>query len=128
MPGSVRTNRRSDISRAWFDSGYGPRSLLGSLSGEIDNTWLSPGSPMTQTDDFRTVFEFFPPTFILAGEAEIGRDAMRTLKDRMKTIMGEDKVTYVEVADAPHDFLCLNMMEPERTVGWKEIGRWAENL
>lgn len=128
-PGSMCSNARSDYVRTWFDSGYGVKSLLGSLPPkELDKPWLSPGSTMFVDADIKGIFKSFPPTFILVGEAEMSRDSMRVLRDRMEGDMGDDKVTYLEVADAPHDFLGMRMLEPERTIALKEIARWARQL
>ncbi|KAJ7088596.1 alpha/beta-hydrolase [Mycena epipterygia] len=125
-PGSMRSNARLDYVRTWFNSGYVQSTLLGGLPGEeLDRPWLSPGSPMLDDADTLGVFAGFPPTFILAGEAEMSRDSMRTLRDRMRVDMGEERVTYVEVEDAPHDFLGMTIFEPERTVGLTEIARWV---
>ncbi|KAJ7301860.1 alpha/beta-hydrolase [Mycena olivaceomarginata] len=125
---SMRQNTRSDYVTTWFDAAYGVNALLGSLSSdELDKPWLSPGSIMFEDAAVKGMFERFPPTFILAGEAEMSRDSMRILRDRMKADMG-DKVTYVEVANAPHDFLGLTILEPERTEALREIAKWAASL
>ncbi|KAJ7715617.1 hypothetical protein B0H16DRAFT_1805029, partial [Mycena metata] len=52
---------------------------------------------------------------ILAGdlETEMSRDAMRTLRDRMRGDMGEDAVRYVEITDAPHGFVGMSVFEPQ---------------
>ncbi|KAJ7472280.1 alpha/beta-hydrolase [Mycena galericulata] len=126
---SMQTNRRADYVRTWFDAGYVPPTLLGALpAAELDRPWLSPGSPVLTDADTRGIFEGFPQTFILAGEAEMSRDSMRTLRDRMRADMGEDKVKYVEVTAAPHDFLGMKVFEPERTVGLKAVGDWIGSL
>ncbi|KAF8208738.1 alpha/beta-hydrolase [Mycena galopus ATCC 62051] len=125
---SMRENTRSDYVSTWFDVAYGVKALLGGLSpAELDQPWLSPGSIMFEDAAVKGMFESFPPTFILAGEAEMSRDSMRILRDRMKTDMG-DRVTYVEVLNAPHDFLGLTILEPERTEGLREIAKWAADL
>ncbi|KAJ7176627.1 alpha/beta-hydrolase [Mycena filopes] len=126
---SMRTNRRSDYVRTWFDAAYVPPALLGALPREeLDKPWLSPGSLILDNADVVGIFTGFPPTFILAGEAEMSRDAMRTLRDRMRRDMGKDAVSYVEVADAPHDFVGMTIFEPERTVGLKAIAAWLTSL
>ncbi|KAJ6617997.1 alpha/beta-hydrolase [Mycena sp. CBHHK59/15] len=127
-PGSMCDNIRSDYVRSWFDAAYGVKSLLGSLpADELDKPWLSPGSSMFKDAEIKGMFESFPPTFILAGEAEMSRDCMRILRDRMKADLG-DMVTYVEVADAPHDFIGMSVLEPERTEALREIAKWAGAL
>ncbi|KAJ6504210.1 alpha/beta-hydrolase [Mycena vitilis] len=126
---SMQTNARSDYIRTWVEAGYVLPALLGALpKEELDRSWLSPGSPVLEDVDTAGLFVGFPPTLILAGEAEMSRDAMRTLRDRMRVDMSEDAVTYVEVADAPHDFVGMSIFEPERTVGLKEIAKWATML
>ncbi|KAJ7197196.1 alpha/beta-hydrolase [Mycena pura] len=125
---SMRENTRSDYVATWFDAAYGVNALLGSLSpDELDKPWLSPGSIMFEDATVQGMFKSFPPTFILAGEAEMSRDSMRILRDRMTADMG-DKVTYVEVANAPHDFLGLAILEPERSEALREIEKWAAGL
>ncbi|KAJ6551454.1 alpha/beta-hydrolase [Mycena capillaripes] len=130
LPGSsMHTNARSDYIRTWVQAGYVSPALLGALPlEELDRPWLSPGSPMLDDADTAGIFVAFPPTFILTGEAEMSRDAMRTLRDRMRADMGEDAVTYVEVADAPHDFVGMSVFEPQRTIGLEEIARWVAVL
>lgn len=128
-PGSMRSNARSDYTRTWFDAAYASTAVLGSLPREeLDKTWLSPGSPVLADADVVGLFVGFPRTFILAGEAEMSRDSMRTLRDRMRADMDEHNVAYVEVADAPHDFLAMTMFEPGRTVGLKEIAKWLQQV
>jgi acetyl esterase/lipase len=128
-PGSMLANTRSDYVRSWFDAAYGVTSLLGSLpASELDKPWLSPGSTMFSDADISGMFQAFPPTFILAGEAEMSRDCMRVLRDRMQSDMGTKNVTYVETANAPHDFLSMSILEPERTEALREIAKWAKAL
>ncbi|KAJ7665707.1 alpha/beta-hydrolase [Mycena rosella] len=128
-PGSMLDNKRSDYVRSWFDARYSVNSLLGSLpADELDKPWLSPGSTVFTDADIRGMFKAFPPTFILAGEAEMSRDCMRVLRDRMQIDMGPDGVTYVEIANAPHDFLGMSILEPERTEALVEIAKWARGL
>ncbi|KAJ7768321.1 alpha/beta-hydrolase [Mycena metata] len=129
-PGSsMHTNRRADYVRTWFESAYVPPALLGKLPREeLNRPWLSPGSPVLNDADVVRIFTGFPPTFILAGEAEMSRDAMRTLRDRMRGDMGEEAVRYVEIADAPHDFVGISIFEPERTAGLEAIAIWLDYL
>ncbi|KAK7032824.1 Alpha/Beta hydrolase protein [Favolaschia claudopus] len=126
---SMCENTRSDYVRTWFDAAYGVHALLGSLPpDELDKPWLSPGSLMFADDAIKGLFKAFPPTCILAGEAEMSRDSMRVLKRRMAADMGDDKVTYVEVANAPHDFLALEMLEPERSEGLRRVAAWISGV
>ncbi|KAF7352697.1 Alpha/beta-hydrolase [Mycena venus] len=81
---SMRENTRSDYVATWFEAAYGVNALLGSLSpDELDKPWLSPGSIMFEDAAVKGMFKSFPRTFILAGEAEMSRDSMRILRDRM---------------------------------------------
>lgn len=130
VPGSsFYTNARSDYLRAWAAGGYGIQSLLGSLPrSELDKSWFSPGSSVYQDDEVTGLFEHFPRTMMVAGEAEMGRDAMRVLARRMKNDMGEVNVEYLEVQNAPHDFVGIRLIEPERTVALEAIGKWVGTL
>ncbi|KAJ3768471.1 alpha/beta-hydrolase [Lentinula raphanica] len=126
---SMITNRRSDYLRSWIDAAYPPIALAGQLPlSEIDNTWLSPGTLKLANSDLSGVFSAFPRSFILVGEAEMCRDSMRVLRDRMILDMGKERVTYVEVKDAPHDFLGFNFLEPERSMALREIEAWVNTL
>ncbi|ESK96747.1 hypothetical protein Moror_6707 [Moniliophthora roreri MCA 2997] len=133
VPGSsMITNKRSDYTNSWFKARYSVLSLLGNAlsESELDRPWLSPGSTMFSDEDkgIKGVFTRFPRTMIIAGEAEMGRDSMRLLRDRMEKEMGKEKVVYAEINDAPHDFLGGTLWEPERTIALKEIGRWIAKL
>ncbi|THU91040.1 alpha/beta-hydrolase [Dendrothele bispora CBS 962.96] len=132
VPGSsMITNKRSDYLYSWYTSRYSVLSLLGNLpESELDRPWLSPGSTMFEDDDagLKGIFESFPKTMIVAGEAEMARDCMRILRDRMRKEMGEEHVRYLEVEGAPHDFLGGTMWEPDRTVALKDIAVWANSL
>ncbi|KAJ3842224.1 alpha/beta-hydrolase [Lentinula raphanica] len=125
---SMTTNRRSDYLRSWIDAGYPAIALAGRLSAsEVGNSWLSPGI-LENGNDMEGVFAGFPPSFILVGEAEMCRDSMRVFRDRMLLDIGKDQVTYVEVKDAPHDFLGFNFLEPERSIALRKIATWVDTL
>ncbi|KAJ6567697.1 hypothetical protein DFH09DRAFT_1081141 [Mycena vulgaris] len=120
----MHINRRSDYVRTWFDARYVPPTLPGALTAdELDRARLSPGSPVLADADTAGVFKGFPPTLILAGKAEMSRNAIRVLRDRMRADMGQESVQYVEVADTPHDFLGLIWFEPERTEGLQAVAQ-----
>ncbi|KAK7031013.1 hypothetical protein VNI00_013803 [Paramarasmius palmivorus] len=133
VPGtSMVTNRRSDYTGAWFDTRYSVFALMGKAlkESDIDRPWFSPGSKVYSDDDegIKGVFTRFPKTMIVAGEAEMSRDCMRVLRDRMEREMGKEKVVYAEIDDAPHDFLGSTIWEPERTIALEEIAKWVAKL
>lgn len=108
----------------WAD--YSKTSFVGPLGkGALDlNAYISPASKHPQVGGNGEVsFEGFPPTFISCGGAEMLRDEIRTLRDRMQKSLG-DNVTYLEERDAFHDFVIFTFHEPERTSTLKAIGQW----
>ncbi|KAJ7503017.1 alpha/beta-hydrolase [Mycena galericulata] len=108
---SWRLNRSSDYSTPFFLSGYTQRSLLGNLPPEFAFTKSG-----------------FPQTFIVAGEAEIARDSIRTFRDRLCWNIGEGKVTYSEMKDVTHDVVTMRWFEPERTGAIIDISTWIEKV
>jgi acetyl esterase/lipase len=72
-------------------------------------------------------FKNFPKTFVVAGGAEVFRDQIRTLKDRMRKDLGDD-VKYYEATDGIHDYLVFSWHDPERTDTLKEIARWIATI
>jgi acetyl esterase/lipase len=133
-PGSSwETMRSSD----WCNSfllGYTQRGLVGNLPrGEEEaetNSWISPGSLKLEKEKVEGMCEGFPRTYMFAGEAEMTRDSMRTLRDRL---LGADNLTddgsflrYNEVKDGTHDILGLPFYEPERGELLKDIAGWLE--
>ncbi|KAK7045502.1 hypothetical protein VNI00_007755 [Paramarasmius palmivorus] len=135
VPGSSMViNKRSDYVQYMYSALNSMRPLLGHLPGtELDQPWLSPGSPKVADNDkcLEGIFKSFSRTMIVAGEAEMGRDPMRLLRGRMDQEMGDDHVYYLEVEDAPHNFLGLqggSLWEPERTFALEEIARWVDSL
>ncbi|KAJ3554231.1 hypothetical protein NM688_g3214 [Phlebia brevispora] len=119
---SFTMNMRSDFIHPFF-TGYCLRALLGALPlSEADtNPWLSPVSGYLQ--ETSGWFAGFPPTFLIFGEAELIRDANRTLAERMGADMGE-RFTYLEILDATHIFMNFTWHEPERTEGLKQVAKW----
>jgi acetyl esterase/lipase len=73
-------------------------------------------------------FKNFPKTFVVAGGAEVLRDQIRTLKDRMRKDLGDENVKYYEATDGIHDYLVFNWHEPERTDTLKEIAKWIQTI
>ncbi|EMD35353.1 hypothetical protein CERSUDRAFT_96472 [Gelatoporia subvermispora B] len=125
---SIERNSRSDFLQPFFTTGYTKSAVLGYLPDETAATsiWLGPGSLHLKSPP--GAFAQLPPTCIVAGEAEILLDGIRTLRDRIQCDAGNDRVVYIETPDAPHNFLSLGWYEPERTMVLREIGRWAHQI
>jgi len=86
------------------------------------NPYISPASIHVPTISFAD----FPPTFISAGGAEVLRDSIRTLHQKMAKDMGDEKVRYLEAEDGIHDFLVFDgWHEPERGDTLKAIAKWV---
>ena len=120
-------NDKSDYCQGFF-GGYTASALLGSLpdSDAFTNAWISPASKQISSPS--GLFAGFPSTCIVAGEAEIALDSMRTFRDRVVADVGEERVSYVETFGATHDFVGLSWCEPERTEALKAIGAWVKGL
>jgi acetyl esterase/lipase len=89
------------------------------LGAAETNPYISPASRHLDVS-----FESFPRTFISAGEAEILRDSIRTLNERMSRDLGEG-VRYLEAPDSVHDFLLLpGLQEPQRGETLGAIAQW----
>ncbi|KAH9934399.1 alpha/beta-hydrolase [Fomitopsis serialis] len=124
-PGSsMNRNRLSDYVYTIFESGYTLRALAGNLPEETVTAgiYISPGSLGFKHSP--GTFAGLPRMCIVAGGAEQTVDAMRTLKDRLKADMGEEKVRYIEEPDAAHDCVVAAWQEPERTNVFKQIAEW----
>ncbi|KAJ7217309.1 alpha/beta-hydrolase [Mycena pura] len=121
---SWRLNLASDYSTPFF-RGYTQKSLLGNLTTDMAYTspWISPGSLKLHPDDVENLFQGFPATFILSGEAEIARDSIRTFCNRLRQNIGNDK-SYHEMKDVTHDVVTMEWFEPERTNALKDISAW----
>ncbi|PPQ97549.1 hypothetical protein CVT26_002334 [Gymnopilus dilepis] len=102
---------------------YSVRSYVGptNLAAASTDPYISPAS----LDMPNPGFKKFPQTLMIAGEAELQLDMMRTLRDRMAEDMG-DRLDYYEVPDAVHDFLCLDWFEPERTSTLRKMAEWIK--
>ncbi|KZV83666.1 alpha/beta-hydrolase [Exidia glandulosa HHB12029] len=122
-------NAQSDYARTYFGSGYIARALSGKalpLEDFSANPWLSPGSLDVAEDSIADWFRRFPRTLFLAGGAESMLDAIRCLRDRMLRDMGKERLEYVEVEDATHDWMNMFIVkplfwEPERTLTMQRI-------
>ncbi|KAJ7302518.1 Alpha/Beta hydrolase protein [Mycena albidolilacea] len=89
------------------------------LGAAETNPYISPASRHLDVS-----FEGFPRTFISAGEAEILRDSIRTLNERMSRDLGEG-ARYLEAPDSVHDFLLLQgLQEPQRGETLGAIAEW----
>jgi acetyl esterase/lipase len=127
VDGSATTSRASDyIGDPQGDARYAKAAFSGPHGLGIleTNPYISPASldPALVVD-----FKKFPPTFIVAGGAEVLYDSIITLKERMAKDLG-DKVRYFEAPDGVHDYLIFTWHEPERTNTLKEINQWLKTL
>ncbi|KAF7306130.1 Abhydrolase-3 domain-containing protein [Mycena chlorophos] len=88
------------------------------------NPYISPSSKRIP----EVSFAGFPPTFISSGSAELLRDSIRTLHERMAR--SDTKVQFLEAADAVHDFIVFEngYHEPERTESLTAIAKWVYGL
>lgn len=108
--------------------------LYGGFMGYAHDAFMGPHdldrnpfmSPACKDLDSPVSFKGYPPVFLSVGGAERLLDQVRLLRDRMIKDMGEDRVCYVEPADAIHGFIGLEWVEPERTDVLKQIARWVE--
>ncbi|KAJ7169082.1 alpha/beta-hydrolase [Mycena crocata] len=126
---SWRLNSGSDYSTSFF-RGYTQKSLLGKLPIDMAYTspWISPGSLKLRPSDVENLFQGFPATYLLAGEAEVARDSIRTIRDRLCQDIGKNKVTYNEMKDVTHDVVTMRWFEPERTDAIMDICAWVEKV
>ncbi|EMD33262.1 hypothetical protein CERSUDRAFT_126382 [Gelatoporia subvermispora B] len=124
---SMQRNYYADYVYAVFDSRYTAQALLGALPVQeiYTNAWLSPAS---LTIDTAGLFKDFPPTVVVAGEAEVSVDPMRTLRDRLRADNGPETITYLEYEDAFHEFIAMEWFEPQRTRALKDLEAWFEKV
>ena len=122
---AVTRNRSSDYVQAVMDVDYTGRALLGRLPPGTLRTslWFSPGAASAEWQP--GAFAGLPKTIVVAGGAEYTLDGMRVIGDRLSADLGEDKLTYVEVPDAAHDFFLMTWHEPERTQALQRLARWV---
>ena len=124
---SFQSHMKSDFIRNFFLSGYPVRALLGNLPASTVDTsfWISPASH--HLGKTAGLFAGFPPTLIVSGSAELTLDAMKTLRDRMETDIGED-VTYLEAPESSHTLLSYAWHEPEKTETFAKVEKWYSSL
>ncbi|KAJ7217967.1 Alpha/Beta hydrolase protein [Mycena pura] len=106
-------------------STYSTHAFVGPLGlGAAEmNSYISPASTRISNISFAG----FPPTFISAGGAEILRDSVRTLYQKMAKHIGE-QVRYLEAKDSVHDYVIFNFQEPERGMTLTAIAEWVATL
>ncbi|KZV89535.1 alpha/beta-hydrolase [Exidia glandulosa HHB12029] len=123
---SMTRNYYSDYIHRVLDCRYSARALRGTLSETelASNAYLSPGSLKLQNE--RGYFSNFPPTCIVAGEAEVMLDPMRMLRDRLVADNSAESVIYQEYANAPHAWLLVTAFEPYRSAALEGIKHWIE--
>lgn len=109
---------------------YGFRSLIGNIPPEEARkiAYINPSSLELDEEYTATMFEGFPPTYIVYGGAEVLVDEIRTLYERMSKSLGADRVNKDEVPDAIHDFAVLEIWEPEWSQSHKRIASWLSSL
>lgn len=90
------------------------------------NPYISPASTYIPASSFTG----FPRTFISAGGAEVLRDSIRTLHQKMVKDMGAANVRYLEAEDGVHDFIVFDkgVHEPEREDTLTAIACWVGGL
>ncbi|KZV85699.1 hypothetical protein EXIGLDRAFT_841272 [Exidia glandulosa HHB12029] len=86
------------------------------------NAYLSPASLFLRHNP--GFFGNLPPTCIIAGEAEVTVDSMRTLRDRLTADNARDVVVYHEYDDAPHDWLVVNVFKRQSDAALQDIRDW----
>jgi len=55
-------------------------------------------------------------------------DSIETLKTRMEADMGPEKLTYLAVEDAFHDFLAFTWSGPDKLICLDGIKEWSKGL
>ncbi|KAJ7922032.1 Alpha/Beta hydrolase protein [Mycena leptocephala] len=101
---------------------WSTRALIGpfGLGATETNAYISPASSRVAAR-----FVGFPRTFVSAGGAEVLRDSIRVLNERMKRDLGK-KVRYLEAEDSIHNFLALPwVQEPQRGETFQAIAEWV---
>lgn len=122
---SAYTNHATDHADSMFygSSGYAAKAFVGPHDAKT-NVYLSPASRYLEG---KVSFKGFPRTFMTAGGKERLRDPTRLLRDRFIEDLGEEKVTYVEPAEAVHGYTAFPFMEPERSDTLRQIDEWIGN-
>lgn len=106
-----------------FTSGYATRALLGNLpfSHAFEDPWISPASlEIVKKGD---IFAGYPPTLMLAGDAELFLDSVKTARDRM-VADGVD-VELVIVPDGTHCMIALPFHDREKAETYDMVAPWV---
>ncbi|KAG8772111.1 hypothetical protein FRC12_003247 [Ceratobasidium sp. 428] len=108
---------------------YGVRSLLGNIAPHDSrtNAYINPSSLDLDPGFVSTMFDNFPPSYIVYGDAEVLVDEIRTLYERMVNNIG-DKVVKDEVPDGIHDFPAFTFWEPDYSKCHRRIATWLSSL
>ncbi|CAE6424424.1 unnamed protein product [Rhizoctonia solani] len=106
---------------------YSLRALIGPISVKDagQNAYISPASLRLGENG---LFNGFPPSYIIGGDAEVLVEQIRLLQSRMKVDMPAGAVIYDEVPDAVHDFVAFTFWEPERSEVLRRIVNWVQAL
>ncbi|KAI0699540.1 Alpha/Beta hydrolase protein [Cytidiella melzeri] len=124
---SIYTNKDTDY---LYLAGPGYTFLTGNFFGNLGysagytNRYISPASQSPCMGPIS--FKGFPRTFISSGGAEVLRDQIRVLRDRMEDDLGSN-LKYTEASDAWHDFLAFPEVEPERSEVLHLIADWLQS-
>ncbi|KZV85696.1 alpha/beta-hydrolase [Exidia glandulosa HHB12029] len=122
---SLKRNLPSDFINSVFTLDWAADAFRGSLpKAELaSNAYLSPASLALERS--RGLFSNFPPTCIMAGEAEVSVDGMRNLRDRLVEDNDANLIAYHEHQDAFHNWLFMSDVEPYRSAALAEIREWV---
>lgn len=133
IPGSSEAVRGTDYVALSTNPGKRPSTVdwakeayVGShgMGAAILNPYISPASLHPMVASLKAPFAGFPKTLIACGGAEVLKDQIYTLRDRMGQ-SGCD-VQFVEFEDAIHDWIPLTFFEPERTELLTSIMKWMK--
>ena len=86
------------------------------------NRYISPASTAETMEPVS--FKGFPRTLIISGGAEVLRDQIRVLRDKMVADMGEGQIQYLEAAASVHDYVVFKWHEPERSETLRVVADW----
>ncbi|KZV89533.1 alpha/beta-hydrolase [Exidia glandulosa HHB12029] len=125
---SLRRNLPSDYINSVFTLDWAADAFRGSIAkAELaSNAYLSPASLTSERDG--GLFSNFPPTCIIAGEAEVTVDAMRNFRDRLLEENDADVVAYHEHKDAFHNWLFMSDVEPYKSAALGQIRDWVVSM
>jgi acetyl esterase/lipase len=103
-------------------AGPHPRSVL------EENIYISPASKNIPEKVLREAFVGFPRTLVVSGSGEQLLDSIETLAKRMEKDMGPEKLKYLMIEDAFHDFMAVPWTGPDRLVCLEKIQEWGKSL